>query len=87
MPRGPPRWTSDAQRVFLEARLEEFYRSQHDKKLARFWDDVYAQWFTAFPEEQVIFGEDAPAVATMSQEQQDRVSEAETVRRRVSKRL
>lgn len=88
MPRGAPRWTNDAQLAFLEARVERFIQGQSNhKELSHFWSDLHAQWFTEFPEEKVVLGEDAPAVKMLSQDDQVKVQNAIKNRKAVGQSL
>lgn len=52
---APRPWTTEPQLVFLNGYISKFVKAQAAKKTVKLWPQLFAAWFTMFPEEDVTF--------------------------------
>ncbi|KAJ7438376.1 hypothetical protein B0H11DRAFT_2254662 [Mycena galericulata] len=48
---APPPWTTPEEHKFLKAQIAAYLPAKTNKKLWKFWPEMYAAWFLKFPEE------------------------------------
>lgn len=81
---APKRWTTDAQKQWLEGFLDKYFDHQSKSQTETFWAPMFFKWFEAFPERLSVFGTDHDLQVMLSMEQQEQLTTAIKTRKMVS---
>jgi hypothetical protein len=80
---APKPWTTEPQLDLLKKYIPQFLAAQAAKKTVKLWPKLFGEWFTLFPEEDIVFQSRDP-MEPLSNEQKKQLDVNMKARRSVS---
>jgi hypothetical protein len=80
---APKPWTTGPQLTFLNSYIPKFVAAQSLKKTVKLWPNLFSEWFTRFPEEDVSFPDRDP-LQPLTAEEKGEVDKNMKARQKVS---